>query len=270
MKASAVGTPKASVTLVIPAYNEAARLPDTLDELARFTAAGVLDLEVLVVDNASTDDTAAIAIMRSPDFGALDVLQTELRGKGLAVRTGALAARGRVVAFGDADLSWQPADLVRLAGMVCDATPVVVGSREGVGARRLNEPRYRHAMGRVFNRIVQDLAVGGIEDTQCGLKLFRADAARDIFTRQRINGFGFDVEALYLARKLGYGIACVPIRWEHRENSRVRPVRDAMAMLKDVLAVKWYAARGLYGLPGSVPSAPQPALTVLSSQDSLI
>src|SRR5437660_1375222 len=115
----------------------------------------------------------------------------------------------------------------------------------------------RHAMGRVFNRIVQDLAVGGIEDTQCGLKLFRADAARDIFTRQRINGFGFDVEVLYLARKLGYGIACVPIHWEHRENSRVRPVRDAMAMLKDVLAVKWYAARKLYHMPECAPRAPE-------------
>jgi dolichyl-phosphate beta-glucosyltransferase len=102
-------------------------------------------------------------------------------------------------------------------------------------------------MGRVFNRVVQALAVPGIEDTQCGFKAFRADAAKAIFTRQRLDGFGFDVEVLYLARRLGYPIRVVPLRWEHKENSRVAPLRDTLAMLTDVLRVRLNGWRGRYG-----------------------
>jgi glycosyltransferase involved in cell wall biosynthesis len=174
------------------------------------------------------------------------LLRTDRRGKGCAVRTGALAAQGDVVVFGDADLSWSVTDLPRFMSLITDATPVVIGSREGAGARRLDEPGYRHLMGRVFNRVVQTLAVPGIEDSQCGFKAFRADAARAIFTRERIDGFGFDVEVLYLARRLGFGIRVVPLRWEHKENSRVAPVRDTLTMLTDVLRVRLNAWRGVY------------------------
>jgi hypothetical protein len=131
--------------------------------------------------------------------------------------------------------------------LVDKTTPVVIGSREGAGARRIDEPEYRHLMGRVFNRVVQSLAVPGIEDSQCGFKAFSADAARAIFTRQRIDGFGFDVEVLYLARRLDYGIRVVPLRWEHKENSRVAPVRDTLTMFSDVLRVRFNAWRGNYG-----------------------
>jgi hypothetical protein len=162
------------------------------------------------------------------------------------VRTGALAACGDIVVFGDADLSWSVEDLPRFMALIDNATPVVIGSREGVGARRLDEPGYRHLMGRVFNRVVQTLAVPGIEDSQCGFKAFRADAAHAIFSRQRIDGFGFDVEVLYLARRLGFGIRVVPLRWEHKENSRVAPVRDTLAMLTDVVRVRFNGWRGTY------------------------
>ena len=148
--------------------------------------------------------------------------------------------------FADADLSWSVEDLARFTALVDEASPVVIGSREGVGARRIGEPSYRHLMGRVFNRVVQALAVPGIEDSQCGFKAFRADAARAIFSRQRIDGFGFDVEVLYLARRLGFAVRVVPLRWEHKENSRVAPVRDTLGMLSDVLRVKLNDWRGAY------------------------
>jgi dolichyl-phosphate beta-glucosyltransferase len=124
--------------------------------------------------------------------------------------------------------------------------PVVIGSREGAGARRIGEPIYRHLMGRVFNRVVQALAVPGIEDTQCGFKALSQTAAANIFARQRIDGFGFDVEILYLARRLGYAIRVVPLRWEHKQNSRVAPLVDTLRMLWDVLHVRLNSWRGVY------------------------
>jgi glycosyltransferase involved in cell wall biosynthesis len=176
----------------------------------------------------------------------LRLLRTDRRGKGRAVRTGMLAARGEVVLFGDADLSWSVEDLPRFVEAVDARTPIVIGSREGRGARRIGEPAYRHLMGRVFNHVVQTLAVPGIEDTQCGFKAFRADAAKAIFTRQRIDDWGFDVEVLYLARRLGYPIRVLPLRWEHKENSRVQPIRDTLAMLADVVTVRLNDWRGRY------------------------
>jgi glycosyltransferase involved in cell wall biosynthesis len=157
-----------------------------------------------------------------------------------------MAARGGVVLFADADLSWSPDDLSRFLRLVGDDTPAVIGSREGFGARRIGEPIYRHLMGRIFNRFVQALAVPGIEDSQCGFKAFRRDAARVVFDRQRIDGFGFDVEVLYLLRRLGYGIRVVPLRWEHKSNSRVAPVRDTLRMVSDVLRVRVNGWRGRY------------------------
>jgi dolichyl-phosphate beta-glucosyltransferase len=158
-----------------------------------------------------------------------------------------LAAQGETVIFADADLSWPVADLARFMSLVDPVSaPIVIGSREGYGARRIGEPTYRHVMGRVFNRVVQALAVPGVEDSQCGFKALSRDAARAIFHRQRIDGFGFDVEILYLARRLGYPIRVVPLRWEHKENSRVMPVRDTLLMLSDVLRVRFNGWRRRY------------------------
>ena len=234
------------LSLIIPAYNEQARLPYTLSELEAYFCREHIDCEVIVVDNGSQDATSAVVQQATARFPALRLLRTDRRGKGRAVRTGALAAHGDVVLFGDADLSWSVEDLPRFAALVSHGEPVVIGSREGIGARRIGEPIYRHLMGRVFNRVVQALAVRGIEDSQCGFKAFRADAARAIFSRQRIDGFGFDVEVLYLARRLGFDIRVVPLRWEHKENSRVAPIRDTLLMLSDVVAVRLNGWRGVY------------------------
>jgi dolichyl-phosphate beta-glucosyltransferase len=236
-----------ALSLVIPAYNEQARLPYTLSQVEEYVCREQIDTEVIVVDNGSTDATSAVVLQASVSFPHLRLLRTDRRGKGGAVRTGTLAAQGDVVIFADADLSWSVNDLGRFMHMVNATTPIIIGSREGGDARRIGEPAYRHLMGRVFNGVVQRLAVPGIEDSQCGFKAFRADAARTIFSRQRIDGFGFDVEVLYLARRLGFGIRVVPLRWEHKENSRVAPVRDTVRMLSDVIRVRINDWRGLYG-----------------------
>lgn len=236
-----------ALSLVIPAYNEQARLPYTLSEIERYICGERLDCEVVVVDNGSRDATSVVVQQAAARFPWLRLLRTDRRGKGLAVRTGVLAAAGSVVLFADADLSWAVEDLSRIGSMVDERqAPVVIGSREGFGARRIGEPVYRHLMGRVFNRVVQALAVPGIEDSQCGFKAFSRAAAQNIFSRQRIDGFGFDVEVLYLARRLGYPIRVVPLRWEHKENSRVAPIRDTLLMLSDVVRVRFNAWRALY------------------------
>jgi glycosyltransferase involved in cell wall biosynthesis len=235
-----------ALSLILPAYNEQARLPYTLSEIEAYVCQAEINCEVIVVDNGSQDATSAIVQQAAGAFPRLRLLRTDRRGKGRAVRTGSLAARGDVVLFADADLSWSVEDLARFMALVDDTSPVVIGSREGLGARRIGEPSYRHVMGRVFNGVVQALAVPGIEDSQCGFKAFRADAAQAIFRRQRIDGFGFDVEVLYLARRLGFGVREVPLHWEHKENSRVAPVRDTLGMLSDVLRVRLNDWRGEY------------------------
>jgi dolichyl-phosphate beta-glucosyltransferase len=235
-----------ALSLVIPAYNEQARLPYTLSEIEAYIRREQLDCEVIVVDNGSHDATSAVVQQASVTFPRLRLLRTDGRGKGRAVRAGVLVAQGEVVLFADADLSWSVEDLARFLSLVGETTPIVIGSREGVGARRIGEPGYRHLMGRIFNRVVQTLAVPGIEDTQCGFKAFRADAAWAVFSRQRIGGFGFDVEVLYLARRLGFSVRVVPLRWEHKENSRVAPIGDTVGMLSDVLRVRFNAWRGRY------------------------
>jgi dolichyl-phosphate beta-glucosyltransferase len=234
------------LSLIIPAYNEQARLPYTLSQIEAYACEQQIDCEVIVVDNGSQDATSAVVQQAASTFPRLRLVRTDRRGKGRAVRTGTLAARGEVVLFADADLSWSLEDLERFLTLVDQGTPVVIGSREGAGARRIGEPMYRHLMGRVFNGVVQALAVPGVEDSQCGFKAFSAEAARGIFGRQRIDGFGFDVEVLFLARRLGFEIRVVPLRWEHKENSRVAPVRDTLGMLSDVVRVRLNAWRGVY------------------------
>ena len=235
------------LSLVIPALNEQSRLPYTLSEVENYLCRERIDAEVIVVDNGSEDATSVVVQQAASRFPRLRLLRTDRRGKGLAVRTGVLAAQGEVVIFADADLSWSVDDLSRFMDLVDPKrAPVVIGSREGFGARRVDEPWYRHVMGRVFNRVVQMLVVPGIQDSQCGFKAFDRDAAQAIFRRQSINGFGFDVEVLYLARRLGYPIEVVPLHWEHKQHSTVAPVRDTLMMLGDVVRVRQKALRGGY------------------------
>ena len=233
------------LSVVIPAYNEASRLPATLERMLAYLDQQALRFEVVAVDDGSSDDTAALVEALAADDQRLRLLREPHRGKGAAVRSGALAARGAVVLFCDADLCHPVEDLTRLPGYL-DRAEVAIASREGKGAERFDEPGYRHLMGRGFNLLVRLLAVRGIQDTQCGLKCFTRIAARELFSRQTIDGFGFDVEILYLAQRRGFRIVEVPITWRSVPASRVDPIRDTLRMVTDVVRVRWNDLRGCY------------------------
>ena len=235
------------LSLVIPAYNEAARLPETLRQVAEFVAAEPRPVEVLVVDNASQDETAAIAGEAAAAMPYLRVLSETRRGKGAAVRAGALAARGEYVFFADADLSMPLAEARNFLPPLLIGAEVAIGSREAPGAVRYDEPALRHLMGRVFNLLVRTLLLPGVHDTQCGFKCFSAGAARQLFGALTLADWTFDVELLYLARRRGYRIVEVPVHWRYQPGSRVNPLRDAARMAAGVWRVRWNAWRGLYG-----------------------
>lgn len=236
------------LSLVIPAYNEETRLPATLSRVSEFLGARGRTYEVLVVVNGSTDQTAEVAKAAAARDPNIRLLITPLPGKGRAIKIGVAEARGSQIVFADADLSTPIHEVIGLAALLDARHQVVIATREGQGARRVGEPYVRHLMGRVFNLLVQALAVPGIQDTQCGFKAFSRACAREVFSRQRVAGFGFDVEVLFLARRLGYGIKEVPVTWEYRASSRVDPIRDTIRMFRDVLLVRLNDLRGSYRL----------------------
>jgi len=235
-----------SLSLVIPAYNEETRLPATLERVSAFLSSREQPYEVLVVVNGSTDRTADVVKAASADNSHIRLIVTELPGKGRAVKLGVEAATGDQIVYADADLSTPIEEVVALTRRLDGRYQVVIASREGHGARRVGEPYIRHLMGRVFNLLVRTLAVPGIQDTQCGFKAFSRACAEDIFARQRIDGFGFDVEVLYLARQRGYGIQEVPVTWVYQSSSRVDKVRDTFRMFRDVLRVRINNWQGVY------------------------
>jgi dolichyl-phosphate beta-glucosyltransferase len=242
-----IGDPvrKPLLSIVIPAFNEARRVPLTLKRLHEYLGRQEYVWEIIVVSNGSTDATELVVREAAEWLPNLELVSLEARGKGLAVREGVLNSTGQVVFFCDADLSMPPAELQRFLEATMEAD-VIVGSREAPGAHRYGEPRYRHLMGRVFNRLVQLLAVRGIRDTQCGFKAFRRAAADELVARQTIMGWGFDVELLYLARKYGYRITELGIDWYFDADTRVRPGSDTLSMLGEVLMIRLRDLRGVY------------------------
>jgi dolichyl-phosphate beta-glucosyltransferase len=234
------------LSIVVPAYNEGRRLSATLDTLARYLTQQRWTWEVRVVDDGSLDDTAAIA--RS--FASSDpriVLQREPhRGKGGAVKAGLVAAPGAYRFICDADLSMPIEEVRKFLPPVLADFDVAIGSREGLLARRVGEPTHRHLTGRMFNLVVQRLALPGIEDSQCGFKMFTAGAVQRIFPRVTVDGWAFDVEVLTIARASGLRIVEVPIEWHYRRESQVTLVRDGIAMMRELLRIRARAARGLY------------------------
>ncbi|GAC1469800.1 MAG: glycosyltransferase family 2 protein [Chloroflexota bacterium] len=233
------------LSIVIPAFNEAERLPVTLDRLRVYLDSQKYEWEIIVVSNGSTDCTDRVVIDYARKCTRVRLETLRERGKGRATRFGALKSAGEVVFLCDADLSMPPETIAAFLHVLREAD-VVAGSREGKGSRRYNEPRHRHVMGRVFNYLVQALAVPGVQDTQCGFKAFQADAARDLFEQQTLNGFGFDVELLYLARKYGYRVRELGIPWYFDADTRVRPGIDTIDMLRELLMLRFRDARGAY------------------------
>lgn len=241
------------LTVVVPMYNEARRLADPLERLRDFAAASSRPVELLFVDDGSTDGTAERVeeFWRSRDVeqeGRWRLLRGEAnRGKGHAVRRGMLAARGERVLFTDVDLSTPLADLPKLTAALDTGVEVAIGSRALAQSEILrSQPLYRSLGGKGVNLFVRALAVPGIHDTQCGFKLFTRDAAQGIFSRARLDGFSFDIEVLYLARSLGYRVAEIPVTWSDVPGSKVSPLADGLRLLGDLVRIRWWGLRGRY------------------------
>jgi dolichyl-phosphate beta-glucosyltransferase len=238
------------LSYVIPAFNEERRIGPTLHAVWGYLRGQSFESEIIVSDDGSTDSTCEMvaAFSREAVGGPpVRMLRNPHLGKGGAVRAGMLAATGALRFCGDADQSMPVNQLDRFLAPESWAFDVAIGSREAPGAIRHDEPAYRHVMGRVFNAIVRLVAVPGLDDTQCGFKLFTADAAEALFSQQTMNGFGFDVEVLFLARKRGFTIVEIGIEWRHVESSKVQPVPDTIRMLRDCVLVRLNDWRGRYG-----------------------
>ena len=216
------------LSVVIPAFEEAARIGPTLKRVRAYLAARPFDSEVLVVIDGGRDETLGLVRNLARDWPALRVLDNGVnRGKGYSVRRGMLAASGRYLLFSDADLSTPIPEVERLMAALDAGADVAIGSRALVDSDvRVPQAWWRQWMGRVFNWFVRLVAVPDLRDTQCGFKCFRRDAARQIFARSRIVRFSFDVELLWIARKLGYRVVELPVTWINSPSSRVHPLRD--------------------------------------------
>lgn len=242
-----------SVTVIIPAHNEERRLGPTLERLTSWAGGRTPPAEILVVESGSTDATTAVAERYAAQHPCVRVIHAPL-GKGRAVAAGVAAASGDVLYMCDADLSTPIEEADRLLQpVIAGDCEIAIGSREGKSARRIGEPEYRHRMGRAFNWVVQLLAVGGIQDTQCGFKCFQAASARPIFAQLAIGGFAFDVELLFLARRNGLRIREIPVTWTFDPDTRVRAGRDAILMLADVLRIRLNSLVGRYAISASPP-----------------
>ena len=203
-------------------------------------------MEVLVVENGSSDRTYSIAQEFAQNQPGLRVLQNAQSGKGRAVRQGMLAAQGEYRFMCDVDLSMPLTEINRFLPPALDGYDIAIASREAPGAVRHAEPYYRHFIGRIYNGLIRLLALPGLQDTQCGFKCFRGVAAQDLFSRQTLNGWSFDVEILFVARLLGYKIVELPIHWYYNPESKIRVVRDSVRMGLDLLAIRRNARRGVY------------------------
>lgn len=260
MSAAATSSPAATATpdvsIVIPAYNEAARIGQCLTTVVDFVRSRPFSAEIIVVDDGSDDDTNALAMDAAEGFAEVTVRKIAHSGKASAVLAGLEGATGRVAGFIDADLATPMETLDTCLCALENGYGVAIASREGAGARRVGEPFHRHLMGRVFNGLVRALAVPGIDDTQCGFKFFSRDLLREILPRCRLYSSyapvsrprvtAFDVELLAIARRRGASIKVIPVAWIYGTSSKVNPVMDTLQNVSDVVRVRYYASRGYY------------------------
>ncbi len=236
------------LSLVVPAYNEEQRLPATLERILAYLDDRPFATEVLVVDDGSADGT--IEVGRATGDSRVRVLENPgNRGKGYSVRHGMSEARGAIRVFTDADLSTPIEEVDAALEHHRAGYDVAVGSRSLARSKvEVRQPWYRQGMGRTFNVFVRTLGVRGFVDTQCGFKSFTGPAADALFRRSRIDGFAFDVELLFLARRLGFRILEFPVRWVNSPDSRVDPVKHSLLMLLDLFRIRYGAAQGLYDI----------------------
>lgn len=255
------------LSVVIPAYNEARRLPSTLAQVSNYLTQQTWTSELIIVNDGSTDETSAVVhnfiaqtannSQSTPHSPKIRLIENDHRGKGHTVRTGMLAAQGRFILFTDADLSTPMTETAKILIPLEQGYDIAIGSREGLGAQRQNEPLLRHWMGRAFNAFVRLMVLNGINDTQCGFKAFHRDIAHKIFRQLKVYGHeantvrgasvtAFDVEVLYLAISAGYRIAEIPVIWRYGEKSTVNPLRDSIRMARDIILMRINIWRGIY------------------------
>jgi len=234
------------LSIIFPAHNEESRLIDALSSVDGFINRHSFAAEVIVVENASTDATLAIANDFAANHPYLNVLHSDVPGKGLAVQKGMLAARGQYRFVCDVDLSMPVEEIEKFLPKAGSTYDIAIASREAKGAVRHDEPLYRHLIGRIFNGLVQMLVLPDLNDTQCGFKCFSTAAAETLFTRMTIPGWTFDVEILAIARLLKMKIVEVPIHWYYHEHSKVHVLRDSLRMAMDLLIIRKKLRRGEY------------------------
>lgn len=234
------------LSIIIPALNEERRLPPSLEKIDAFLKTQPFSAEVIVVDNGSKDRTAEIVRDFSVEHPYVRLIQLKERGKGRAVKAGMLDAKGDYRFICDTDLSMPIEEIVKFLPPHSDGYDISIATREGKDARRIDEPEYRHFMGRVNNLIIKFTAVRGFEDTQCGFKMFNRESAEDLFGVQLMNGIGFDVEILFIAKRRGYKIREVPITWYFDPDSKIRLVQDSLNMLREIWEIRQNWRKGLY------------------------
>ncbi len=233
------------LSVVIPAYNEQERIADTLYTVKEFLDAQPYKSEIIIVDDGSRDWTTEVVKtvdiynqeMKAQNVSAI-MENVKNVGKGFSVARGMLRARGKYVLFSDADLSTPIGEVDKLLPILEGGCDIAIGSRRMAESEVEKKPFYRDLMSFVFNSVVGLFAVSGIKDTQCGFKAFQNDVAHQIADKQKLYGFSFDVEQLFLARKFGYCIEEVPVKWEHAEGSKVDPLRDSIRMFMDVMRIR--------------------------------
>ncbi len=244
------------LSIVIPAYNESARIEATLGRVLQCVEQRGWDAEVIVVDDGSTDDTSSIVNRWRENHPRLQLLHNgKNRGKGYSVRHGLLDAKGEIVMFTDADLSSPMEEAELLIGALEKGADVAIGSRWLDRSRQtIHQPLYRQFFGRCFNSVTRTVMGLPFKDTQCGFKAFKREAAQTIFRLQRIERWGFDPELLFIARKLKMKVVEVPVTWGHDERSRMSYLRDGMRMLQEIGQIRINALAGRYnpGCPGPV------------------
>ena len=255
------------LSIVIPAFNEEARVGPTLRDYLAYCRTGGRRVELIVVDDGSLDRTSAVVSAIASEYPEVRLIRlAENHGKGHAVRSGVVNAQGKQVLFADADGATPLEEVERLEAALAAGADVAIGSRALQDAKvRVNARLYRRVIGRVFHGIVETLTVPGVKDTQCGFKLFQGAVAHDLFSRMRIRGFSFDVEVLMMAQRRGYRIAEVAVNWTHQPGSKVNLVTDSVRMMRDLFVIRGRYLSGQYNSPHMAPwvdpaleSAPSP------------
>ena len=231
------------LSVVIPAYNEEARISGTLKQVIGFLSTRPYLWEIVVADDGSTDATGRLVGELADSHPNLHLLSLGHRGKGWAVKNAMLASRGEYRLLCDADLSVPIEQVERLLPPQVEGVDITLGSRGAPGARRIGEPLRRHLMGRVYNALVRLIVMPGLEDTQCGFKCFRGSVVPGLFQGQTMDGFAFDVQVLLLARKSGLTLREVAVDWYYREQSKVRTFQDSISMALDLLRIRWRCFR---------------------------